>query len=607
MSKIPKKPPPTPEWESKLGIPQVTDEEVLKYRRERNKLVKNERADRSDASFRSSLSAAAREACTIVSKVRAAEQEGVWNDTSLRSPIFPGMAFAISKGRIKASKLWQIVRRMPKGALLHAHFEAMVEATWLIDQALDTDGMAIVASEPLDNEPALDRATISFRFVGPPSKWSNYGSNCPLWTNTYKPNTPIPALAAASSFPYSTRGRPAFTQWLLTRSTIMPSEAFSHHRGPSNIWAKFRTCFPLLASIIFYEPIFRASIRRVFCELLADGVKWVDFRITFVFSYHRTDQTTPETTYDAMLLAFEDELATFRASSSGSSFWGARFIWTTRRNLPKRGIITDMLSCISHKKRFPALISGYDFVGEEDTGRTLLDLCPEILWFRGRCAEEDLEIPFFFHAGECLGDGNSTDGNLFDAVTLHTRRIGHAFSLYKHPHLIDMIKENNILVEACPISNEVLRLTSSIMSHPVPALLARGVSVALCNDDPAILGHGENGLTHDFWQALQGWDSLGLEGLGSLAENSVRFAAFAPDQGQEAWEKDVSNGIKGKGLRGHRMKQWRVEWEHFCKWVVREFGEHQVDVPMKEGTSSSDEDVVMVGSLEEQILKMRKL
>ncbi|KAL9105735.1 MAG: hypothetical protein Q9187_008662 [Circinaria calcarea] len=523
------------------------------------------------------------------------------------------MAFAISRARMKSSKLWQIVRRMPKGALLHAHFEAMVDVAWLIDQALDTDGMAIIASGPLDRQLALQTATISFRFVGPQSQKSKDSSNCPLWNCTYVPKTPIPALTAATSFPYSNGGRAAFTQWLLTRCTIMPAEAFSHHRGSSNIWAKFRTCFPVITSILFYEPIFRASLRRVFAELLADGIRWVDFRITFVFSYHRAGQTTPETSYDAMLLAFQDELARFCNSASGSSFWGARFIWATRRNLPKRDIITDMQSCIAHKKRFPTVIAGYDFVGEEDSGRSLIDLFPEILWFCDRAVEQGLEIPFFFHAGECLGDGNSTDNNLFDAITLHTRRIGHGFSLYKHPTLIRMVKEQNILVESCPISNEVLRLTSSVMSHPVPALIARGVSVALCNDDPAILGHGENGLTHDYWQALQGWENLGLEGLGSLAENSVRFAAFAPDQSQEAWVKDVGNGIKGKGVRARRMKAWRAEWEEFCQWVVRNFGAVEGDISMAEGSSSSppdpsdgDGDVAM-GGLESHVLKMRKL
>lgn len=76
-----------------------------------------------------------------------------------------------------------------------------------------------------------------------------------------------------------------------------------------------------------------------------------------------------------------------------------------------------------------------------------------------------------------------------------------------------MVKEKKILIESCPISNEVLRYTASIMSHPLPALLARGVPASLSNDDPALMGQGTSGMTHDFWQALQGWENLGLAGL----------------------------------------------------------------------------------------------
>lgn len=184
-----------------------------------------------------------------------------------------------------------------------------------------------------------------------------------------------------------------------------------------------------------------------------------------------------------------------------------------------------MRQCIEIKKQFPDLISGYDLVGQEDLGRTLHDLTPELLWFKESCATNGVDIPFFFHAGECLGDGDETDQNLFDAVLFGTRRIGHGFSLYKHPLLIDMVKEKKILVESCPISNEVLRYTASIMSHPLPALLARGVKAALSNDDPALLGQGTSGVTHDFWQALQGWENLGLEGLVSF-ESRFICAAF---------------------------------------------------------------------------------
>lgn len=247
-------------------------------------------------------------------------------------------------------------------------------------------------------------------------------------------------------------------------------------------------------------------------------------------------------------------------------------IWTAIRSLPTKDIIVSMTNCIATKLEFPDLLAGFDLVGHEDKGRPLVDLIPELFWFRKQCAVEGVEIPFFFHAGECLGDGDTTDKNLFDAVLLGTRRIGHGFSLYKHPKLIQAVKDKKILIESCPISNEMLRLTGSIMQHPLPALLARGVACALCNDDPAILGQDTAGMTHDFWQALQGWENLGLAGLGELAENSVRWAAFE-DQGHEEWVKGVREASVGVGVKADRLKEWRVEWERFCLWVVEEFGE----------------------------------
>lgn len=87
-----------------------------------------------------------------------------------------------------------------------------------------------------------------------------------------------------------------------------------------------------------------------------------------------------------------------------------------------------------------------------------------------------------------------------------------------------------------------------------------------------MLGQDTAGSTHDFWQALQGWESLGLAGLGSLAENSVRWAAFE-DQTAEEWSRGVREASLGAGLKAARLQRWSVEWEQFCLWVVTEFGE----------------------------------
>lgn len=69
-------------------------------------------------------------------------------------------------------------------------------------------------------------------------------------------------------------------------------------------------------------------------------------------------------------------------------------------------------------------------------------------------------------------------------------------------------------------------------------------------------------MTHDHWQVLQAFDNVGLEGLGDLAETTVRYAAF----------EGVDVGVE-EGVREERMKMWRSDWEKFCEWVVADFGE----------------------------------
>lgn len=554
-----------PDWESELGLPQPTDPFIQKYIQGRASLIDQEKASRSDAQFRASLTPLAVTACDIVARVRAEERHTIWTpDAEMSGHLFPGMPFALARKRMEESKLWKILRRMPKGALLHAHFDAMVDVEWLIEQALGLEEMGFWMSEHGTGEDVnLEEVEVAFRPMG--KEWK--GSSLPSGDSVQ--GKFVSASMAADTF--SSGGREGFKEWLLRRCSITPSESLDHHQGLDAIWRKFGSCFPIVSSMLFYEPILRAAIQRMLAELLDDGIRWVDLRACFIFDYYHEGQKQPEKGYEAFFETFGEELEKFRATQAGSRFWGARFIWTSLRRHSKQEIVDNMILCIETKKKFPDLISGFDFVGQEDMGRTLVDLLPEIFWFKKRCVEEGVEIPFFFHAGECLGDGDETDENLFDAILLGTRRIGHGFSLFKHPLLIENVKQKAILIESCPISNEVLRLTTNISSHPLPALLARGVKVALCNDDPSILGHGRNGLTHDFWQALQGWENLGLEGLGSLAENSVRYAAYAPDQGAAEWKKDVKDGVYGQGDRAERMREWVGDWNGFCEWIVKEY------------------------------------
>ncbi|EDU47388.1 adenosine deaminase family protein [Pyrenophora tritici-repentis Pt-1C-BFP] len=565
------------EWAQAEGVPNLSDPFIQKYLQGRDALVQQEKRQRSgwstlmssDYLFRQNLSPMAQEACAIVSQIRFEEQQTLWTkeyEDSLLTDhvdVFPGMMFSLAKDRMEKSKLWQIVKKMPKGTLLHCHLEAMVDLDWVLQEAFDTAGVCVIADGPITDDKTRRKTGFSFTYS------KDAKSDTSIWNETYAANTPIPVNQAADSFPDG--GKKAFIEWVRSRVTITASEHLSHHEGPNEVWRKFMSCFPILGSLIYYEPIFRKFIRNMCKQLLDDGVYYVDMRSAFYTPYRSAGKEKWDDDWFHMLEHTADEIEKFKASEEGKEFWGARIIWTTIRQFGKKEVIESMKQCIEMKLEFPEIIAGYDLVGQEDLGRPLSDLAPELFWFRKACAQEGVDIPFFFHAGETLGDGDSVDENLFDAIILGTRRIGHGFSLYKHPLLIDMVKEKRILVESCPVSNEVLRLCGSIMSHPLPALLARGVPCSLCNDDPTILGQGKSGMSHDFWQALQGWENLGLEGLGSLAENSVRWASL-DDYSAKDWTQDIKDGMFGKGIRAQRLKEWVSKWEKFCAWIVEEYG-----------------------------------
>lgn len=68
---------------------------------------------------------------------------------------------------------------------------------------------------------------------------------------------------------------------------------------------------------------------------------------------------------------------------------------------------------------------GFDLVGNENELKPLIDYIEPLLRFQERQKEEGVDIPFIFHAGETLGDGTHADDNLYDALLLGTKRIGH--------------------------------------------------------------------------------------------------------------------------------------------------------------------------------------
>nr|CAI5840340.1 unnamed protein product [Callosobruchus analis] len=154
---------------------------------------------------------------------------------------------------------------------------------------------------------------------------------------------------------------------------------------------------------------------------------------------------------------------------------------------------------------------------------------------------------FFFHAGETNWQGETTDFNLLDAVLLGTKRIGHGFALIKHPEVLQLAKHNDIAVEICPISNQVLKLVDDARNHPGSVLIANDYPVVIAPDDPTFWG--ARGLSYDWYVAFMAMTSRedDLRFLKQLAMNSIKYSATSgkeKDELFEQWEKDWSKFLE---------------------------------------------------------------
>ena len=93
---------------------------------------------------------------------------------------------------------------------------------------------------------------------------------------------------------------------------------------------------------------------------------------------------------------------------------------------------------------------GFDLVGHEDPLNPLTYYMRPLRTFVERQKELGLEIPFIFHAGETIGDGTHADMNLYDAILLGTKRIGHGYASRSSCELPHLMRDLQVLIDSTP-------------------------------------------------------------------------------------------------------------------------------------------------------------
>ncbi|CAO1297353.1 unnamed protein product [Diamesa tonsa] len=389
---------------------------------------------------------------------------------------------------VKESPLFQLIQKMPKGGVLHAH----------------------------------DTAICSTDYVVSLTKWDN------LWQWGDLDGDELPKFLFANKRPESIDG----TEWRLASDvrkvigdkiydakarplfTLLVDNPTEAYKDINAVWTKFNHIFMVFGALVTYTEVWKDYFRQALQEMYDDGVQLLEFRGVLPETYDLDGNTYGPIETVQM---YVDVLKEFK--STHTDFVGAKFIYAPVRLADDESFDKYLPILTKLMKTFPDFVVGFDLVGQEDAGRPLKDYVERLLEFPAN-------VQFFWHAGETNWLGTESDENLIDAILLGAKRIGHGFAIVKYPTLLKMIKKRKICLEINPISNQVLKLVDDFRNHPSAILFSDDYPIVISSDDPSFWE--ATPLSHDFYFAFLGIASAkqDLRTLKKLILNSFEYSSL---------------------------------------------------------------------------------
>ncbi|KAG8705486.1 hypothetical protein FRC11_009001, partial [Ceratobasidium sp. 423] len=424
------------------------DSDINEHAQRRASLIAAERALRFDAGVIASATENEKRTVEIVENLRVREAKEIWNARkgTLKHPTTD---FLTAKEIILNTELYQVVKQLPKGGLLRGHMNTMCDVGFIYNLALEYPAMHIrVNSEVAPDSPL---PVPEFKPL-PPDLITEYANGPPLTCANYVIGTWVPLLKARKEFSYG--GPEAFDKWIVGLLALGIGEASKDHDSLA------KATYRLARGILCYEPVLKRFWRRILLSLVEDGVCYAEIRTNFSYRADTWADGSETLSHRDYLGLFDEAVQEIKymmkAEGRGDEFVGAKLIYTVYRTFDKQKLQWYLEDCMTLKTEFPDLIAGFDFLGPEHKGKPLAYYLEQLIWFQQETKKRGLDIPFLFLVGEPMGDERKADNNLYDALLLGAKRIGHGINLVKHPLLIQMTKERGVAVEVCPVSNEVL-------------------------------------------------------------------------------------------------------------------------------------------------------
>ncbi len=223
----------------------------------------------------------------------------------------------------------------------------------------------------------------------------------------------------------------------------------------------------------------RLIVESAFENLKADSVSFVEIRNSIVYIASLNNISVD----NALLWLIEEiENASYKYQIR------AGLILTVSRGSHTNEHLKMLLQAYKNLS-FPECVIGLDLAGNED-----IDPPKETAHLFLK-AKSEYGLKITIHAGET---GNYE--NIRKAIIeFGADRIGHGTAASKSDEVMGLLKDRDICLEVCPISNRLTKAVGEYEEHPVKTFIAKDVPFVICSDNPAI--HASS-LSFDYYRFL---------------------------------------------------------------------------------------------------------
>ncbi|XP_052765532.1 adenosine deaminase AGSA-like isoform X1 [Mya arenaria] len=441
---------------------------------------------------------------------------------------------------IRASKVYAVLKKLPKGGNMHLHQGHILDKKVMLDIIF---GSYLINYLCVNTKNGSHQWELNF-YDTPPKGWVRILSN----TTRYSEENLLKHV---------------------TLLNVMDQRAKSRPTDSETRWKEMGPMFSMAGNnLVYFQGYVRQHLQAMFKAALDENVQYLEARLSGYGLYALNDSYPGGHQYldlddegDTWFTTVREELAKFKAVYP--KFIGYRDIVVGKRYKSRERVMLDIDRAIKLRKKYPDIVSGFDLISEEDKGFSLLHFIDDF------AKGENQHIPFYFHTAETSwpddlltsihpDDEMSTLENVYEAIILNSKRVGHGLGFIKHPYLMQVLKEKRIAVEANPVSNMLLGYVPDQRHHPAITFIRSGIPVVLGADDPGTMGYNE--FTVDWYEAFMAW-GLNLKDLKQLANNSFTYSSM--DDGEKI----------------NAFQKWQIAWDSFIADIKHEACDLKVSQP----------------------------